>query len=151
MSYCRWLDADIYLFLADMGIVCCACTITSLRFLVSTGADPIQHLSLLGRKRLRPWKKKWLAERQRMVKHGGLVDREVILTSRSAALAHIAAHRALGEHVPLDVDARLREEIESIGDTIRAHSRRARKFSARRWRCRHSDCGRKARPQGSST
>ena len=150
MSYCRWLDADIYLFLADMGIVCCACTITSLRFLVSTGADPIQHLSLLGRKRLRPWKKKWLAERQRMVKHGGLVDREVILTSRSAALAHIAVHRGLGEHVPHDVDALLREEIESIGDTVRTHSRKARKLLARRRPCRANVTRRKVRPQGIS-
>ena len=148
MSYCRWVDADIYLFLADMGIVCCACTITSLRFLVSTGADPIQHLSLLGRKRLRPWKKKWLAERQRMVKHGGLVDREVILTSRSAALAHIAAHCGLGEHVPRDVDARLKEEIEMVGDMVRTHSRKVRRILARRRPCRAKVTRRKARLRG---
>lgn len=145
MSYCRWSDSDVYLFLSPQGIVCCACPITSLRFLVNTGIDPIQHLVLLGRVRLRPWKKKWLAERQRIVKHGGLVDREVVFTSRTAALMHIAAHRTLGEHVPQDVDAHLRDEIESKGDTVRTHSRRARKFSARRRPFRAGAC---SKPDG---
>ncbi len=143
MSYCRYSDSDIYLFLSSQGIVCCACSITSLRFVVGAGVDPIQFLSLQRRMRRRPWKKKWLVEQQCMVKHSRLVHREAIFSSRTAALTHIAVHRTFGEHVPQDVDARLREEIESKGDTVRIHPRRARKSSAGRRSCRDNDSDRR--------
>lgn len=151
MSYCRWIDSDIYLFLSPQGIVCCACALTNFRFVVSAGADPMQHLGLLSRKRLRPWKQKWLIERMRMVKHGGLVLREAIFTTRSKALTHVATHRALGEHVPQDVDVRLREEIESKGDAVRFYPRRTGKGSTRRRAHSNNVSGRNARSQGRLT
>jgi len=131
MSYCRWSDSDIYLFLSTRGIVCCCCSITSQHFVVSSGIDPVQHWVLRGKMRRRPWKIKWLVERQRIAKHGGLVHREAIFTTRTAALTHIANHRALGEHVSLDVDARLREEIDAEGDAVCSFQLRTSPFSAR--------------------
>lgn len=131
MSYCRWSDSDIYLFRSTQGIICCCCSITSLRFVVSSGTDPIQHLVLRGKMRRRPWKHMWLAERQRIVKRGGLIHREAIFTCRTSTLIHVAQHRALGEHVSLDVDARLREEIEAEGDAVCPRRVRAWPFSAK--------------------
>ena len=63
-------------------------------------------------------KKKWLVERQRILKHGGLDHREAIFTTRTSALTHVAVHRARGEYILRDVDARLSEETELDGDSV---------------------------------
>lgn len=143
MSYCRWSNSDIYLYLSPQGIVCCCCSITSQHFVVSSGIDPIEHLDLRGKMRRRPWKQMWLIEQQRIAKRGGLTHREAIFTNRSAALTHIAQHRAMGEYVSLDVDARLRAEIEAAGDAVCPHRVRAWPLLARIRPCRDKASSRK--------
>ena len=82
MSYCRFLEADIYLFWSSSGgIECCAC--------------------LLGRR-----------------KKGALVPNSQFFETFKEALEHVADHRDVGHHVPLDVDARIIEDALEHGPRV---------------------------------
>lgn len=125
MSYCRMLDADIYLYQAERAITCCMCGITPLSLDVCRGNSfnkdlfpGIGALDLIGRKRRRPWKRLWLSELERPKTYLKLVRHDPLLRSRTAALAHVRLHRSLGDQVPAYVDEQLTGEIQMIGDIV---------------------------------
>jgi hypothetical protein len=100
MSYCRFSDADIYLY-DDVGgyINCCACSIAPKHnTLFTTGGK------LFGKK-IRPCKYCTGSGCDHCMMHG-----DTHLFTASEALEHVKAHRERGDNVPDYVDERLLEE-----------------------------------------
>lgn len=75
MSYCRFGEADVYIYASvNGGIECCGCSLGEGTAFFNSPTE-------------------------------------------EGMLEHIAAHRAAGDHVPLDVDERLKKEISERGET----------------------------------
>ena len=88
MSYCRFGEADVYIY-DDVyhGIICCACS------LLYTGEMEYNEL---------------------FKGEVPVISNFVAGYDRQKMLDHIEDHRAAGDHIPFDVDLRLRKEIEHI-------------------------------------
>lgn len=87
MSYCRFGEADVYIY-DDVyhGIICCACS------LLDTGETAYNEF--------------FKAELPVMHNFVAGYDRQKMLD-------HIAEHRYVHHYIPWDVDERLKEEMES--------------------------------------
>jgi hypothetical protein len=91
MSYCRFIDADAYIYYdVRYGLYCCACSLMPLK-----EAD----MSIFG-------------EFERFFINEGFIAGE----DYNKMLVHIAEHRAAGDYIPEDVDERLIEERDSLHD-----------------------------------
>lgn len=78
MSYCRFAEADVYIYASvNGGIECCGCSLEEGKPFFNSPTE-------------------------------------------EGMLEHIAAHREAGDHVPLDVDERLKKEISERGETCDA-------------------------------
>jgi hypothetical protein len=118
MSYCRFGSADIYLFECREGIACCLCWLGVRTFRSHATVDGFDFLLDRQRRLKRPWKKRWLQDQHRKTVSVSFNEIDPLFLTRTAALHHVQYHRASGDHVPLDVDAMLRNEIEEVGDRV---------------------------------
>lgn len=119
MSYCRFGEADIYLF-ADSsgGFTCCACYLLPKRFQVALSTHH-------GRKRFWPLARKPTRLKPVARPRGWLARREQLRT-RSGVLAHLQVHRAHGDFVPLEVDEQLIAERAMRGERDQPYRGRRR-------------------------
>lgn len=126
MSYCRFSDADVYMFRTIRGgIVCQSCLLARLKFEVHVGNSFLKNktpglaaLDLFLKKKNRPAKQIWLPDIERKRAYGLLFSKSPEFLIRSAALLHVALHRRNGDYVPLAVDERLKDEINELGDVV---------------------------------
>ena len=90
MSYCRFLEADAYIFLSVNGLECCGC------IMAPKEKYPTPYVDMFGI----TWEEYSLPV--------GPFD-----TAREM-LDHIAEHRAQGHHIPAYVDERLEEDYPDL-------------------------------------
>lgn len=89
MSYCRFLEADAYIFLSRRGLECCGCTHAP-----RTKLDPPQ-IDMLG------------------IEHEYECD-PVFFETAQEMLDHVAFHREQGDYIPQDVDERLKADFPDL-------------------------------------
>ena len=90
MSYCRFLEADAYIFLSSSGLECCGC------IMAPKEKYPTPYVDMFGI----TWEERSLPV--------GPFD-----TAREM-LDHIAEHRAKGHDIPDYVDERLKEDFPDL-------------------------------------
>lgn len=115
MSYCRFSDADAYIFQSIRGLECCGCIHATRTKLDQPYTD------ILG------------------IEHEYSYEPVYFLTAQEM-LDHIAFHRGQGDDIPEDVDARLRREFPdlnaSTAETDKEREERRQFDLARRKRIR---------------
>lgn len=90
MSYCRFGEADAYIYLSTSGLECCGC------FLAPREKYPEPYTDMFG------------ITREEYSLPVGPFD------TAQDMLNHIAEHRAAGHYIPEDVDQRLKEEYPDL-------------------------------------
>lgn len=89
MSYCRFSNADAYIFQSTRGLECCGCTMAE-----RTKLDT-PYIDFLG------------------IPHDYEYEYKVYDTAQEM-LDHIESHRKNGDYIPSDVDRRLREDFPDL-------------------------------------
>ena len=89
MSYCRFSDADAYIFQSTRGLECCGC------FHAPRTKLEVPYVDFLGLEHEYDYEPVWFLTAQEM-------------------LDHIAFHREQGDDIPLDVDERLKRDFPDL-------------------------------------
>lgn len=89
MSYCRFIEADAYIYASSRGLDCCGCAYAKRTPVVPPRID------FLG------------------IPHEYDYE-DVYFETAQEMLDHVAFHRAQGDHIPLDVDERIREDYPDL-------------------------------------
>lgn len=94
MSYCRFGEADAYIFMSYSGFECCGCVMATRR------AREVPYTDMLG------------------IEHKFMYEPVGPFTTAQEILDHIAEHRKEGHSIPQDVDARIREEYPDLSEYL---------------------------------